>query len=354
MHWAKTTPARFTYSLAMSGIDLLASPEELALTAEDIVLTGNNFYGYPPLRALISARYGVPEKNILITQGTSLANFLAAAALTQPGDEALVELPAYEPLLSIFEPLGVKVNRLPRRFEDSYAIDPSVLRTRLTPKTKVVLITTLHNPSGVGIRPEGLRALAAECATVGATLVVDEVYQDFLGADIQPGFLAADNIVTTSSLTKVYGLGGLRVGWVFASEAIVQRAYAVYNNLGVNNAFPADHLAAVLMQRGIPELVARRARESSARGWAIVNEWLATRDDLAVVAPEGGLTCFPRLAEGRSSETLNAILQKDYDTNFVPGRFFEDDRSFRLGFGAPDDMLREALHRLGKALNTIR
>ncbi len=351
MKWAKTVPMKFKYSLAMSGIDLLATPDELAFTGADITATGWNVYGYAPLKEQISAMFGVAEKNIIITQGTSLANFLIAAALVNEGDEVIVEMPAYEPLLSIFEPLGAQVKRLPRRFENQFVIDPDELASLLTTRTKLVLITTLHNPSGVQITSAQLREIARVAARVGATVVVDEVYQDFLGANIPPGFLQTENIVTTSSLTKVYGFGGLRVGWVMAPEEVVKRCYEVNNNLGVNNSIASDHLAARLLERGIPQLVAQRARERSAAGWKITKEWFATRRDVEVVAPDGGLTCFPRLVANHSSEKLNTLLQTKYETNFVPGRFFEDDRSFRLGFGAPDDMLREALRRLGAGLD---
>lgn len=350
MHWAKTVPATFKHSLAMSGIDLLATPGERGLTVDDMVLGGNNFYGYEPLRSAISERYGVPPKNILITQGTSLANFLIAAALLEQGDEVLVEQPAYEPLLTIFAPLRVAVSRIVRRPENGYAIDPADVRAHMTSRTKAILISNLHNPSSVHVPERAMRDIAEIAALAKATLIVDEVYQDFLPNKIPPSFLFADNIVTTNSLTKVYGLGGLRVGWAFASEEIVRKAYAVYNNLGVNNSFPGDHIAAMLMTRGKTEVFAARARERSSSNWPIVETWLATHPEITYTKPDGGICFFPRFAEGKSSRAFNDILQQQFDMTVVPGYFFEDDRGFRLGYGCTADVLREGLHRIDAAL----
>lgn len=354
MHWAKTTPVQYQYNLCLSGIGILATPEELKLSANDIVLTGNNFYGYPPLRAEISKWYSVPEKNIMITQGTSLANFLVAAALIQPGDEVIVEKPTYEPMLTIFEPLGAVIRRVERRPKNKFLVDMTELKKSITAKTKLIVLATLHNPSGIRLPEEQLREIGKAAASVGAMVMVDEVYQDFLGEMIPPAFLLGDNFITTSSLTKVYGLGGLRVGWIFAPEQLVKRCYEVNNNMGVNDPIPSDHLGYVLMKNGGAKLIAQRARERAKKHWAIVKEFLDSRKDLSVVTPDGGIICYPRFTSKISSKEFAEHLQSKYNTVVGPGYFFEDDGGFRLGFGCEEQMLRDGLVRLGQALNDFR
>jgi len=354
MDWAKTVPARFAYNLCASGINLLASSDELKISTDDILLGGDNFFGYAPLRTEISAWYGVPEKNIFITQGTSLANFLIAAAEVQPGDEVIVEQPAYEPLLTIFEPLGAVVRRILRRPENNYAVDIDELKKILTKKTKLIVLTTLHNPTGMRMTEQQLREVGTIAASVGAWVMVDEVYQDFLGENIPPAFLLGSNFITTSSLTKVYGLGGLRVGWVFAPERLVRRMYEINNNMGVNNPFPADHLGYVLMKNGSAGLIAKRARERAKKHWGIVKEFISNRGDLSIVEPSAGIICFPRFRTGVSSKAFAEHLQGKYQTVVAPGYFFEDDGGFRLGFGCEENILRDGLSRLANALDDFK
>jgi aspartate/methionine/tyrosine aminotransferase len=354
MHWAKTTPVHYQYNLCASGINILATPEELKLSATDIQLTGDNFYGYPPLRAEISKWYNVPEKNIMITQGTSLANFLVAAALIQPGDEVIVEKPTYEPMLTIFEPLGAVIRRIERKPENKFLVDMNELKKTITAKTKLIVLATLHNPSGIRLPEEQLREIGKTAASVGAMVMVDEVYQDFLGETMPPAFLLGGNFITTSSLTKVYGLGGLRVGWIFAPEHLVKRCYEVNNNMGVNDPFPSDHLGYVLMKNGGAKLIAQRARERAKKHWVIAKEFLDSRDDLSIVTPDAGIICYPRFTGKVSSKAFAEHIQSKYNTVIGPGYFFEDDGGFRLGFGCEEDVLREGLVRLGQALNDFR
>jgi aspartate/methionine/tyrosine aminotransferase len=353
MHWAKSTLSRCTYNLAMSGIARLMPDSELGLTADAWRLDGNNFYGYPELRSLLSQRYSVPEGNIMITQGTSLANFLLAAAVLQPGDDVIVEQPTYEPLLSILAPLNVTIQRLLRRPEENYAVNTTALRALVTPRTRMIILCSLHNPTGMAMSEATLREVGAIASSVGATVLVDEVYLDFLSPNERPSFLLGGPFVTTNSVTKVYGLGGLRVGWAFAPEQVVRTMYQVYNSLGVNNPFVSDHIARVLIGNGATERLAALARERSASGWMIAKEWLATRDDLTCATPDGGITCFPRLRSGESSEALVNRLITDFDTVIVPGRFFEDSSGFRLGFGGDEHLLREGLSRLAQALDSL-
>jgi len=353
MHWAKSVPGKYTYNLCASGINLLASREELNVGIADIQYGGDNFYGYPPLRSQIATWYGVPEKNILISQGTSLVNFLVACAIIQPGDEVIVESPAYEPLLTIFETLGAQLRSIPLRPENRYTVDIDELKQLLTPKTRMVVLSSLHNPTGVRITESQAREIGAAAANAGARVLIDEVYQDFAGETIAPAFRFGDNIITTSSLTKVYGLGGLRVGWAFAPEEVVRRAYEINNNMGVNNPFPSDHLGYVLMSNGAAKLVASRARERAAKHWGIVKDFLATRSDLTIVEPDGGIICFPRFSEPKSSRAFAEHLQSNFDAVVAPGYFFGDDGGFRLGFGCEEKPLRDGLTRLAQALDTF-
>ncbi|HKV27424.1 MAG TPA: pyridoxal phosphate-dependent aminotransferase, partial [Candidatus Acidoferrales bacterium] len=146
LEWAKLrSDAKF--NLATSGIDGYPL-SELPVKIEDLEISAAGSYGYPPLQERVAKKNGVAPACVVAANGTSMANHLAMAALLEPGDEVLIEQPTYEPLLTVAEYLGAKVHRFPRRFEDGFQIDPREIERHMTPHTRLIVITNLHNPSG--------------------------------------------------------------------------------------------------------------------------------------------------------------------------------------------------------------
>src|SRR3954469_12999300 len=168
MRWAKEHAAA-RYNLANSGL-LGCSTADLDLEPGDLQVNGANRDGYPPLLAAIAAQYGVSPEQVVTAPGTSGANFLAFAALVEPGDEVLVEQPTYEPLLAALGFLGARVRRFSRRFETGYGIDLDEIRSLLTSKVRLVVLANPHNPSGVLLPPGEVAALAQLAAEGGAHL----------------------------------------------------------------------------------------------------------------------------------------------------------------------------------------
>src|SRR5262249_54323697 len=216
MTWAKYH-ASARYNLANSGIlgcdlnDLSGTP----ITIDDVALNGPNHEGYAPLKEAIAAKYGVTADQVVTAQGTSMANFLAMATVIEPGDEVLIEQPAYDPLLSALDYLGAEIKRFARRFENGYRIEVDEVKRLITPRTRLIVITSPHNPSGVTVDQATLGQIGELAHDVGARVLVDEVYRDILFEDAPP--VAASlgaQFITTSSLTKSYGLNGLRCGWI--------------------------------------------------------------------------------------------------------------------------------------------
>ena len=154
----------------------------------------------------------------MTARGTSGANFLAFAALIEPGDEVLVERPTYEPLLAALGFLGARVRRFERRFENGYRLDLDEIRSLLTDQVRLVVLANPHNPSGVLLPPDEVAGLARIAAQAGAHLLVDEVYRDIWFDEAPPSHVhLGPNVLATSSLTKSYGLSGLRCGWILCA-----------------------------------------------------------------------------------------------------------------------------------------
>lgn len=350
MHWAKTrSSARF--NLAVSGMldlpfsDLQLETEEL----KNLELTRGGGYGYAPLQEALAARLGVGADSIVAATGTSLANHLAMAALLQPGDEVLIERPTYEPLLAVASYLGANIKRFDRRFEDEFKILPEEIERNLTSRTRLIVITNLHNPSGVLTDEKTLREMGDLAQRIHAHVLVDEVYLESLFEHRpQTALHFGDEFLVTSSLTKAFGLSGLRCGWIVAAPDLAERIWRLNDLFGVMAAHPAEQLSVIALKR--IDQISVRARSLLERNRELVNRFLDSRSDLEAVRPRHGTIIFPRLKQG-NTEKLVELLRVKYETSVVPGRFFEMPNHFRLGFSGRTEILAEGLGRLSSALD---
>jgi aspartate/methionine/tyrosine aminotransferase len=340
MHWAKTQPpARYNLAssevphFAMSGWDI--DPATLELD-------GASRYRYPPLRAAIAAKCGVDPDMVVTADGTSMANMLAMAALIAPGDEVLIEHPAYEPLIAAARFLGADVRRFARA-APAFALDPAALA--IAPQTRLIILTNLHNPTGALADPETLRQIGA----LGVRILIDEVYLD--AAPGQPSAATlGDMFVATSSLTKVYGLSGLRCGWILAEPALAERIWRLNELFGVAQAHADERLSCLALAR--LDEVAAATPALLARNRALANAFFESRDDLEVAPMVHGVTAFPRLRAG-DVKTLLRFARERHDTAIVPGHFFGLADHFRIGVGQPTEMVEAGLARLGTALDEM-
>ncbi|MES1241092.1 MAG: aminotransferase class I/II-fold pyridoxal phosphate-dependent enzyme [Acidobacteriota bacterium] len=345
MRWAKEHAAA-RYNLANSGI-LGCETGDLELGPGDVLVNAPNRDGYPPVLEAIAALYGTAPEQVVPAEGTSGANFLAFAGLVEPGDEVLVEQPTYEPLLAALEFLGVRVRRFARRFEDGWRLDLDDLRARMSDRVRLVVITNPHNPSGVALSQEEIAA-AGEIAG-GAYVLVDEVYRDILGDDAPPSHVhLGPRFLATSSLTKCYGLSGLRCGWVLASEEIADRLRRVRDFMHAVGSAPSDGLALAAL-RQLPRL-AERTRSILEPNQGLIRDFLADHAaELDCVLPPRTMMVFPRLRKEMDSQPLHDRLRR-LETSIVPGRFFESPRHFRLGFAVRPEDVATGLRHLSTAL----
>jgi aspartate/methionine/tyrosine aminotransferase len=354
IEWAKTrSHARF--NLATSGV-MSYSLRELGVTPDDIELSGPSFYGYEPLQQALSAKTGAPADCIIATIGTSLANHLAMAAMIQPGDEVLIEHPAYEPLVSLADYLGASIIRFQRRFETDFRIEPAEVEHNLTEHTKLIVITNLHNPSSAMADDATLERVGEIARRVGARVLVDEVYLEAVCAQAprlatRSSFHLGKEFVATGSLTKAYGLNGLRCGWILAEPELAQKIWRLNDIFDVIPAHPAERLSVVALKRLVQ--VAVRARAILEVNRPLVNQFLTRRDDLECLKPSYGTVLFPRLKTG-SADQLCSLLREKFETTVVPGRFFGMPDHFRLGIGGEPETFAAGLEHMEKALDMLR
>jgi aspartate/methionine/tyrosine aminotransferase len=350
MTWAKRHAVE-EFNLANSGI-LACGPAVLPIIPEELDLNGQSEEGYPPLKAAIAAKYGVSSDAVVLAQGTSGANFLACCTLLERDDEVLVEQPTYEPLLAVARYLGAEIKRFSRSFEGRHQIDLDEVRSLLSPRTKLVILTSPHNPTGVVVEPDLLGRLARMSAEAGATLLVDEVYRDILFEDAPPSAVhLGPNSVATSSLTKSYGLSGLRCGWILCEPALAERMRRMNDLMGATGPLPTEMLGRSAFQI-LPRLEAR-ARGLIEPNGRLVRSFLQDHAELLeCVVPARSMTVFPRLKLGESSDELHDRLRERH-TSIVPGRCFESPRHFRLGFGVQTEKVATGLRNLSQVLKEL-
>ncbi|MGE4181078.1 MAG: pyridoxal phosphate-dependent aminotransferase [Limisphaerales bacterium] len=350
MHWAKTRQAA-RFNLAVSGVPGLAL-RDIPGALEDLEINGASTYGWPPLQETLARHLDVGADRIVHAAGTSMANHLAMAVCLQPGDEVVIEHPTYELLVQTAAYLGAGIRRIHRRPENRFQPDPADILAAFTARTRLVVLTNLHNPSSVRIPDASLLAIAELAASRGARVLVDEVYLD--GCSEPPPTTSHrlhDAILVTSSLTKVYGLSGLRCGWVVAHPDLAERMWRLNDLFGVIPAHPAERMSLAAL-RHLPTLRARSRRilDTNRDAW---NAFLESRSDLECAPLEFGNVAFPRLKTG-DVDALCALLRGKYETTVVPGHFFEMPDHFRVGIAAPIESFTEGLQRLAKALSEIR
>jgi aspartate/methionine/tyrosine aminotransferase len=348
MNWAKLKSAA-RFNLATSGMPNV-SLRDLPFEKEDLEMTYGG-YGYEPLIAALAEKSSVKSENVVLSFGTSMANHLAMAALIAPGDEVLIESPVYELIVSAARYLGGRVKFFERRHENGYRIDGDELESLITDKTKLVVLTNLHNPSSVDTDRETLQRIGAAAARTGGKVLVDEVYLDTMFEEAPPSaFHLGANFVVTNSLTKTYGLSGLRCGWILADREAAQKMHRLNDLFGSTNVHVAERLSLIALKN--LAVFRERAEKLLAANRPLLNAFLDSRRDLDVVKPLYGTTVFPRLIK-TNAEKFFELLREKYETSVVPGSFFFAEDHFRIGITCETEMLRGGLERVGAALDEL-
>lgn len=355
LRWAKTRP-RVTYDLAASGLQPVTTNELIgdAQAGAAFDLTGPNDEGFAPLREAIAARYSVAIESVSLAHAAAGANFLAMMALIEHGDDVLIERPVYDPLIAAARAVGGNVRHFTRDAGKAFALDADAVRAAMTPKTKLIILSNAHNPSGRLADAEPLRAVGDLARQTGARVLIDEVYLEAQHVDAPPPAPAAslgDTFVTTNSLTKAYGLAGLKCGWVLSTPAIAERIRIARDVVDGSGAFPAERLS-VEGFRNLDRLRAR-ARGILSTNRAELEHALARHPRLEWLAPQAGTTAFPKLRGVSDTSAFVEFLIEKYDCIVVPGHFFQTPDRIRISFGAKPDVFKASLHRLDEALRNF-
>lgn len=301
----------------------------------------------------LARRYGLPVDHIMTTTGATAALNLALRALIRTGDHVLVEQPGFDVLARQAVSIGAVVGDIPRP-APSYRIDLDDLTARLTPRTRAVVITNLHNPSGVQLSPAEIAEVAAVAARVGAVLIVDEVYADFAAAGgAPPAAGIAANVISVSSLTKVFGLFALKFGWMAGDPALLARVRAASPDGDIGVSKLSHAVAAHVLENPAPF-------EAHWQGTLAGTRPIVERHAASMIAdgllegdvPPHGCMYFPRVVGVDDTGELSRRLLAEFDTLVAPGKYFGAPGHIRIGFGSNAKGLERGLERLRACLIT--
>jgi len=349
MHWSKMQ-SRARFNLATSGVGAFPL-RELPVDLEKLEINGDNSYGYAPLQEAIAVHHGVDSECVVEAAGTSMANHLAMAAVLEPGDKVLIEHPAYGPILDVARYLQANVKRFRRAEENGWMVDPEEIRRGVTSKTRLIVITNLHNPTSVLTPDSVLREIGDIARGVGALVLVDEVYLDAVYEGTpRTSFHLGPEFVVTSSLTKVYGVSGLRCGWILAHAELAGKMRHLNDLYSATPVHPGEFLSVAAFK--YLDLLRERARRVMETDRKLLRDFLAHQTALSAVWTDWGTTSFMRLSRSRGSNA-DVFLERlcaEFETSAVPGRFFEMPDHFRIGMGVDTEMFAEGLKRIGRAL----
>lgn len=328
---------------------------ELNLEIPDLTLLYTEHRGSKALRSLIAGHgSGLDADDVLVTNGAAGALFIVATALLRPEDHLVVLKPNYATNLETPRAIGCSVSHIDLTFDGKFQIDLERLVSAINPRTKLVSITCPHNPTGVLISEATLRYLVEVTRSHGCYLLVDETYRDLSYANQLPlAASIAPHVISVSSLSKAYGVPGLRLGWLIATDPHLQELFlAAKEQMSICGSVIDEWIAErVLEQR--TQLLEPILSEMAARR-AIVSDWMAVETRLEWVPPGGGVVCFPHIrdaADGLVARFYHELTAK-YGAYVGPGHWFEmPDSFFRLGYGWPTrDELTAGLEAISAAL----
>ena len=342
------------YNLAESSVADLKF-EELNLNLDQLKMEYIAHRGNDNLRKEIVKDSPLHEDQVLVTNGAAGALFIINTSLLEPTDHLIVVKPNYSTNIEVPRTIGCAISYVDLKFEEEWRVNVQAVERAIQSNTKLISITSPHNPTGMLMSEGELNALIALAEKFNIYLLVDETYRDTCFITPYPMVAAKSNkVITVSSLSKAYGLPGLRIGWLISREKeLVERFLAAKEMIYIcNSALDEEVASQFLVQK---EKFARKINARSLENFRLLSQWLEQESRLECRLPEGGVVCFPRWKNPDSIdlEKFYKILNGKYRTMVGPGHWFAmPDYYFRLGFGWVDSLtFVQGLKNLSKSMD---
>jgi len=352
------------YNLSESGVhpillrDLLADDPQMMgeLLATDLNYPYVN--GMPELRQNIARLYsGATQDNVLVTVGAIEANYITVRTLLSAGDEIVVMLPNYMQIWGIAKNHGLQTKTFHLLEEHGWAPDLDELDSLVTEKTKLIAVCNPNNPTGRALTGIEMDAIVAIADRVGAWILADEVYAgaERLTDEQTPSFYGRyDKVMAIGSMSKAYGMPGLRLGWVVGPAAVIDDVWARHEYLAISATMLSNKLAALALSPQIRPRILQRTRSFIRDGFPVLKRWMDSHSEMfSLTPPDAAAIAFVRYHLDINSSELAERIRHEKSVLLVPGDHFGMDHFLRISFGLPHDYLTAALDRIHELLVTL-
>ena len=329
------------YNLAESGVhpltaaDLVDERGMRELMEQPLIYAQTN--GPMELRRRIAAHLGAAAANVLVTSGTIEANFICGWHLLEPGDEIAYLVPNYLQIQGLAESFGAAVKTFQLRPELEWQPDLDELERAVTPRTRMIALVNPNNPTGAVLTREAMARIVELAASVGAWVVVDEIYR---GTEhdgrLSPSFWGMyERVAITGSLSKAYGLPGLRVGWVIGPETLVDELWGRKDYTSITAATLSYELATHALDPATVGRILGRNRDLVLANLEVLRTWVGGDRRLSLGRPAAGAMTLVRYEHGVGSVELADRLRTEKSVLIVPGQHFGLEGYLRIGYGIP-------------------
>lgn len=314
--------------------------------------------GNTELRQLISERYdGAGPDNVLVTVGAAEANYVTAATLLEPGDEVVTMRPHYPQVWGLAKNAGITIKSFDLEESQGWAVNLDQLEESLTGRTKMIAVCNPNNPTGYILTDAEMDAIVDAADKVGAWILADEVYS---GAErnrdeeTRSFYGRYDRVLAINSMSKAYGLPGLRIGWVAGPEDMIDEIWRRHEYTTISSSMLGNKLAAIALSPEVRPQIIARTRELIQNGFDVLEETLARREGMFSIVPsQASAMTFVRYHLDINSSQLVERLRLEKSVLVVPGDMFGLDHHLRISFALPTDYLRPGLDRLNELMDEI-
>jgi len=358
--WQSLWENRVRYNLSESGVRPFTLAELIRITGHDpsgTVLGYGHTEGSPVLRERLAELYpGAAAEDVLVTSGSAEANFIACWTLVEPGDRVVVVTPTYGQTPGLAKGLGAEVVELPLVESLGWQPEPGAAAERIRRGTKLVVVTNPNNPTGAVLSPSAIDEITGAAAAVGAWILADEVYAgaELSGRQTQTLYGRAERVVATASLSKAYGLPGLRIGWLVAERGWRDELWARKDYTTIAPSVLGDGLAAAVLETDVRARILARSRDILGRHLSILDAWAARHARvLRFRHPDAGAIALVGYDLPVGSQELAERLRAEKSTLLVPGAQFGRDGFFRVGFGYSEEHLRGGLEAVSGLIEEL-
>ncbi|MFI5202952.1 MAG: aminotransferase class I/II-fold pyridoxal phosphate-dependent enzyme [Flavobacteriales bacterium] len=329
--------------------------DDLKIDLRGTVLGYGDHLGYKPLRKSISVDFGVTENDVLVTAGAASALFIIHTSILTAQDQLLVMHPNYGTNIETPRAIGTTVDFISLKFENGYKPDFDEIKKQITKQTKIISITNPHNPTGVCLTLDELKEFISLAKKHKCYLLVDETYRELThGEKLPVAATLADCVISVSSLSKAYGLPGIRMGWIISKNKALQNLFlAAKEQIFICNSLLDETVAHHFLRNKMVHQ--QRIKKHTEKNFSILKTWITNETRMEWVEPTGGVVSFPRIKKSVkiNIEKFYQTLNLTHKTFVGPGHWFEmDKRYMRIGYGWPTSAdLKQGLSNVSAALD---